>query len=89
MKSAGDDPALNALAGQLISLLSAPAREELMLACSTPAGVALSALSDDTLLQLERYLPRLIKTDQRRRLRLEWWGLTILGQLALILQVPF
>lgn len=66
MKSAGDDTALNALAGQLISLLSAPAREELMLACSTPAGVALSALSDDTLLQFERYLPRLIKTDQRR-----------------------
>lgn len=66
MKSAGDDSALDVIARQLISLLSAAAREEFMLACNTSAGIALSALSDDTLLQLERYLPRLIKVDQRR-----------------------
>lgn len=47
-------------------LLSPLAREELRLVCSTSQGAALSAISDATLLELERILARLIQFDQRK-----------------------
>lgn len=66
MTSFREDETAQELAAQLLSLLSAPARQELLLVCARPVGLGLSALSDDTLLQFGRYLPRLIKIDQRR-----------------------
>lgn len=51
------------LAEQLVSLLSTNAQAELLLICGDSGGMALSSVSDVTLLELERLLPRLIRFD--------------------------
>lgn len=52
------------LASQLVALLSPLAREELRPVCCANQGAALSAISDTTLLELERILARLIHFDR-------------------------
>lgn len=79
-------PSASALlfARQLVSLLSAPAASELLLVTRQSEGIPLSAVSEATLIELERTMPLLLPLDRNRArvaVRPETVRLTLLATL--------